>query len=263
VVPLIERGAPLIAAAVVLGCAFQYLATEEYEETFSTAGYSAMQIAGIDGDIQLRGLPGTSWVTMRGTAEAIGGTDARARSNLEHARLRVRTGDGGALLLVFDPPIDKVGLVDLELDRLSELPADLGLTLRIDEGDITVTGQRGPLVLETADGDVTATASGSIAIIAGGAAEVSIDEITPRRVDVETADGEIRLALPDQSFEIFCYPDGGAVSVDQQGFDDIEIDQLNDGTVVVRSGSTTATDAKTIELRSHGREIRIEHRDVE
>jgi hypothetical protein len=270
VVPLSHRRRPrllavLLGAAVLVaaGCAFQFLVSEDYDETFSTVGYQTLEIAGVDGDVQLRGMAGSTWVRARGTAEALGATRERARQNLDAARLRVRGGESGTLLLAFDPPIDMVGLVELRLDGLTELPAELGLTVELDHGDVTVTDLAGPLMIETDEGDVTVSASGSIAVVAGGEAEITVDEVNGRRVDVETEGGDVWLRLPNQDFEIVCHADGGEVAVVEQGFDDLQVDSLNGGAVVVSNGSATSATIKKLEIRSHGHDIRIDSVMVE
>jgi hypothetical protein len=162
-------------ALLLVACTAVFQEQGAYEETFPLDGRPKVEIRGLAGDLALRAA-GESAFVARGTAFATGATRAAALDNLAEARLTGRLRDA-ELLAVFDPPLNLAGLVDLDLDRASDLPADVAVTARVDWGDIAVRGLR-------AD------------------------------IDLSTGGGRIRLEVDQRDLRIWCRPEGGAVVVD-------------------------------------------------
>jgi hypothetical protein len=269
---LLRRLAPVVAL-LAAGCAIQFVEEGMYEESFPTSGRPAIELGGIDGDVIVAGVEGQTTAVIRGTRAAVGSTSERARANLRFARLRSRVSSTG-LILEFAPPVDKIGLVDLELDQLSHLPQTLGLIVDVDRGDLQVTDLQGALSLEsgkgevevlgggpgavdveTHDGDVTVEALGPITVVADGAALVSVPAVDTGAVDVETSGKPLTFELAPQPVDIFCYPDDGAIVIDPA----LELEQQPDvadgGTWYKSQGSESPR--KVVKLRSNGGDIAV------
>jgi hypothetical protein len=210
----------------------QFVEEGDYEESFATAGQPAVEFDGIDGEAQIQGLEGASGVVVRGTRSAVGSTEERARGNLKHARLTPRN-EVVALVLAFDPPLDKLGLVDLQLDRPSTFPEGMGLVVDVDHGDLITTALKGDLQLETGDGDVyvvgagpgavnvetgngdvAVEALGPIAVVSDGMTMISVPDVDDSQVTVETEGQTVVVDIVPQALEVYCYPEGGEVLVD-------------------------------------------------
>ncbi len=259
------------AAALLLGgCVIQFSAQDDYEETFGFDGFSTVRIVNVDGDMSLRGME-TGDVKLRGTAFAMGRTDADARANLRLARLDV-SPDLTDLALEFDPPRDKVGLVDLRLDRLGTLPLEAGVTVTVEEGDLVMEDLHGALTLETGkgdisvmgggtstvsavtdDGDVSVEAEGEIIVESGGQAHVLAGGIDGRSLNVETDGKLLHVEIPLQDFEISCYPDGGNIEI-EASLEAGSAQELTGGLIRYTRG----TGAKKITLRSNGGPILVQ-----
>ncbi|MBW2277579.1 MAG: hypothetical protein JRF63_08820, partial [Deltaproteobacteria bacterium] len=138
----------VLVVALTTGCTFQFLEEGPYVESFQSAGRSAIEIKGVDGDMQIQGSATATELLIRGTRRALGSTRDRARENLQRVRLGPRA-EGAQLTLELDPPLELVGLLELELVGPSVLPHDLGLTVEVTEGDLAVDDLRGETSLET------------------------------------------------------------------------------------------------------------------
>lgn len=268
------RRAALAAAAVLAGCTIQFLEEGPYEESFSVVGQSAIEVVGLDGDVVVSGAPAATLVVIRGTRRAIGSTEERARENLERVFLEPRT-DGGSLVLAFDPPLEKVGLLDLELDRESEVPEHMGLAVEVSEGNLSVTGLAGTLDLETGEGDVQVAgagpgrvdvrigdgdaaveALGPVAVDVGGKASVAVPGVDLGPVTVETGGHRIDLGLVPQALELYCYLEGGQLTVDPA----LGLQPMNDGDgaeYYVTESAEFDGPRKLVKLWSHGGDIAI------
>lgn len=266
-----KAGMGLWAAILLLGgCVIQFSAHDDYDETFGFEGFSSVRIVNVDGDMSLRGME-TGDVKLCGTRFAMGRTDADARANLRLARLDV-SPDLTDLTLEFDPPRDKVGLVDLRLDRLSTLPREAGVIVAVEDGDLAIEDLEGVLMLETGkgdisvigggtstiravadDGDVSVEANGEIIVESGGQAKVLAGGVDGRPLNVET-DGELlHIEIPLQDFEISCYPDGGNIEI-EASLEAGSAQELGDGLIRYVRGNG----AKKITLRSNGGPILIQ-----
>lgn len=213
---------PALAAAAAAGCAIQFEASAEYEETFAPGGASGIAIEGVEGDVVIRGMDVDS-LMMRGTRRAVGATEREARRRLGRARLDA-SSDGAVLALGFSPPLGDVGLVELELDRASTIPAALGLSVELESGDVDLSGLSGALDLRTRAGDIGVEDPG------GGAVSATAD------------DGRIEYALASTDFRIECEAgEGGAVLLDaalQSLVDSGDVERFDgDGVVVLTAGS--------------------------
>ncbi len=259
-----------VAALLLAGCVIQFSAQDDYEETFTFDGFSVVRIVNVDGDISMRGME-TGDVKLCGTAFAMGRTDADAHANLRLARLDVNP-DITELMLKFDPPRDKVGLVDLRLDRLGTLPLEAGVTVTVEDGDLIMEDLEGALTLETGkgdisvtgggtsivsavaeDGDVSVEAEGEIVVKSGGQAHVLAGGVNGRPLDAET-DGELlQVEIPLQNFEISCYPDGGSIEI-SASLEAGSAQELGDGLIRYVRG----TGDKKITLRSNGGPILVQ-----
>jgi hypothetical protein len=260
-----------LAALAVGGCTVSFQEQAAYDEAFALEGLTRVEIRGLVGGLDLRAA-GDSAFVARGTAWAAGATRAAALDNLGEARLSRRVGDG-AMMTVFDPPLDLLGLVDLELDRVSDAPAEVAILAHLDGGDIATSGLRGSLDLATPDGDIAAEGAGPGAVLlraprgkievdAGGSVEARAGralEIRSRGQGGEpirgsTAGGRILLLLEQRDFHILCWPEGGEVTVDQ----DLDADVAHgaDGSVLVTGGDQVA--ARDVVLSSLGGDIAIE-----
>jgi len=259
-----------LAAALVSGCALQFEASGDYEETFDPGAAATLELAGLEGDVNLRGQAADS-IKIRGTRVAVGATREAARDNLERARLQRVPGEGaGALRLEFAPRVEYIGLIDLELDRVSTIPAGMGVSIEVEEGDLQIDGVLGDLDLITdrgdievlgGEGDVSADAdsgtvwvqsSGWIDAVSAGHLRVDALGINESEVSAETTGSTIELGISPQDFEVICRTSGGEVDVDEAL--DTTVVEGADGAVVVTSG----TGARKITLRSRGANVTIE-----
>ncbi len=259
-----------VAALLLGGCVIQFSAQGDYEEIFGFDGFSVVRIVDVDGDINLRGME-TKEVKLRGTGFAMGRTEEDARRNLRLARLDM-TPDLTDLILEFDPPRDKIGLVDLRLDRLGTLPLEAGVTVAVEAGDLVMEDLHGALTLETGkgdisvtgggtstvsavayDGDVSVEAAGEIIVESGGQAHVLAGGVDGRSLKVETDGESIHVEIPLQDFEISCYPDGGNIEI-EASLEAGSAQELGDGLIRYVRGDGD----KKIELRSNGGPILVQ-----
>ncbi len=270
-VSLIARLAPVAVALLAAACSLQFSESDPYDEAFDPGLFAGVRIAGVEGDIDLRAVEGGD-VVMRGTRRALGGTRRDARDNLEHAELVAREG-GDALELAFDPPLSKLGLVDLSLDRVCDVPPWMGIEVGVDRGSLSTRGLRGEIDLETGDGDiaveeggelpvglrtdggaVTARVRGGLEVRATRRVELEIEGTGDPPLEVETRGGDVLLALEPQDLRIVCYPEGGKVTVAAELHADIR--ELEDGGVMVGGGE--AQGARSGSIRSGGGDIHID-----
>jgi hypothetical protein len=264
----------IIAIASVAGCAFQFLEDGPYLETFAVAGRKSVEIKGVDGDVHVAGSSIADEVLIRGTRRALGSTPERARENLDRVALDSRY-EGLDLVLEFNPPPEMVGLLELELGGPSVFPSDLGLTVEVDDGDLTATDLGGDIHLSTKDGDVsilgagpgsvravtksgnaTVEALGPVAIESNGRASLSVPDVDSSSADITTAGGKVLIEIVPQAMEIIIHADGGDVTVDPL----LALESVSDG----NGGQYLQTDSddfegswKRIEITSHGGDIEI------
>jgi hypothetical protein len=219
------------AAAWIAGCAIQVLETDDYDETFAPAGAARIALEGLDGDVVVRGLD-TGDVVIRGTRYSVGATRREAREGLKHAALDAeRSADD--LVLRFDPPLELDGLVDLELDRVSNVPREMGLSVAVEAGDIDVVGLAGELDLETGQGDL------------------DVDDFGVATARLTTEGGDVRYSVGLVGFFIECRAAGGAVEVDDALVDaGVDVNTEADGTVVLTYGGDGA--GKQVALTTAG-----------
>jgi hypothetical protein len=134
-VPLTRLGSLLLACAVA-GCTPLFQEEGTYEETFPLDGISRIEIRGVGGAVPLRAAAGGEF-TARGTGFATGADRAAALENLGHARLTARFA-GETLIAAFDPPLELEGIVELDLDRVSDVPAGIEVVLHAPGGGLRV-----------------------------------------------------------------------------------------------------------------------------
>ena len=168
-----------------------------------------------------------------------------------------------------------IGLLDLELIGPSTFPDELGLTVEVDEGNLSISDLCGDIAIETGDGDisvlgagpglVTAAAEhgeveiealGQVTISASGRAALAVPGVDHRPVEIETKGGPIVVEIVPQAMEITVQSDGGALSVDPT----LGLEQVSDG----EGGQYLMTDTddfegawKLIRLTSHGGNVEI------
>ena len=255
-------------AALLGGCIVQFEVSDEYVETFEVEGQTLLKFAGFNGDVEFRGLS-TSLVKLRGTRTAVGSTKQAAKDALRHARLDISFA-GAETRLQFDPPLRYVGLVDIELDKVSTVPQEASVSLSLDEGDIYMDGVNGDLELKTGRGEVVVLdAMGTVSAVAeGGSVEIesagAIYAETSRdarvsalgqsenTVQVSTRGGALNFEIASQDFEIICQAGTGEIEISQQL--QVQQENLEDGTVVFTSG----TGARLVNLSSGGGDISID-----
>ena len=207
------------AVAVAAGCAVQVRETDEYAETFAPADAERVVFTGLDGDIVVRGME-IGDVEIRGTQSSIGATRRNARKGLKYAALdaEYRAGD---LELSYEPPFELEGLVDLELDRVSTLPRGMGVTARVESGDLEVSGLAGAIGLETAYGSI------------------DIDDVGTGAVRASSEDGDVLYSLGLVGFYIKCSADGGDVEIDDALLEAGAVQHTDaDGAIVLTYGDT-------------------------
>ena len=260
----------LAGLLLAAGCTFQFFESAPFDEEYPVGEHDRLALDGVAGDLELRGLGETSAV-LRGTRHALGRTRDEAMANLRHADLEARE-DGATLRLVFDPPLELVGAVDVELDRVGDVPAHLGVSADLGDGDIAVDGIRGPLDLGTRDGDVRVVAGGEATVTVrarGGRAEIEarggIDAEADRDLELVArgrggqpvaarADGgDVLLDVEPQALRIRCHPGGGQVVVDEAL--GAEVDASGEDLVLVSRGD--AAGAREVEIWSNGGRIEI------
>ncbi|MFO8073117.1 MAG: hypothetical protein R6V85_14695 [Polyangia bacterium] len=270
-VSLIPRMAPAAVVLLAAACSLQFSESDPYDEAFDPGFFAGVRIAGVEGDIDLRAVESGD-VLIRGTRRALGGTRRDARDNLEHAELAARD-DGDVLELAFDPPLSKLGLVDLTLDRVCDLPPRMDIEICVDRGRLSTRGLRGEISLETGEGNIVVeeggelpvslrTDDGEVAARVRGALEVratrrldlEIEGTGDPPLEVESRGGAVLVALEPQNFRLTCYSGGGAITVAAEL--EAEIRELDDGAVMVSSGE--ADGARTGRIRSGGGDIDID-----
>ncbi|MDD5305714.1 MAG: hypothetical protein PHU25_00195 [Deltaproteobacteria bacterium] len=247
-VPLRARAIPTVAL-LAAACTVQFRTEGAYDESFDLGESGELTITGLAGDVAISGWDAHR-VAMRGISSAVGASPAKARANLDYAVLTAARGPA-ELILSFEPPASRVGLVDLVLDRGSKVPRGARLTIDTGYGDLAVSGVEGDLDLETgsgdisvkgAEGDVVAVSDtgdvavesvayggvtvrtggdvsveshGGMDIDAGGAADVASLGGGEGTIRVTTSGSSITFAIESGGdFEIICHPDGGSLSVD-------------------------------------------------
>jgi hypothetical protein len=231
----LSRRIAIAACACAAGCAIQVLETDDYDETFAPGSAAKVVLEGLDGDVVVRGLE-VEDVDIRGTRTSVGATRREAREGLKHAGLDAEYG-ADDLTLTFDQPLDLGGLVDLELDRVSDLPREMGLAVSVESGDIEVFGLAGRLDLETAQG------------------AVEVDDFGAAPVHIETGRGDIRYSVGLVGFFIECLADGGEVEIDDALLAAGAVEHTEaDGTVVLTYGDDTG---KRVALTTAGGGIRV------
>ncbi len=258
----------VLLALLATGCILQFQASDDYERSFGQSGASVIELDSLDGDLDFRGVV-SSTITFRGTRRAVGSTAERARDNLEYADLK-RSRRGDSLLFEFNPPLDKLGLVDLTLDEVSSVPREMGVHAFGSKGDISMDGMVGDLDLITGRGNIVVLGGvGNLDIrTRAGALDVAtIGEIQARstlrayvaalgenenRAQVATRGSSIFFRIESQGFEITCEPGGGEVHAEDEL--DVEREDLEDGQVILTSGDG----ARKVLLDSDGGDIYVE-----
>ena len=157
----------------------------------------------------LQGCP--EQLRWRGRVLSTGGSESDAKKHAEQVALVFERRDELALLRA-DVPLVVRGLVELELEAI-ELPSDRDLELVTDRGDVEVLGSRAAISVRTEVGDVTIDGGdagvavlvddGDVEIESRGDVEVHVDRgaVTiaqvgdPRRVEVVTGNGGVRIEL--------------------------------------------------------------------
>jgi len=264
----------VLVAALAMGCTFQFVEEGPYTETFDRAGCTAVELEGIDGDVLVQGSDSANAITIRGERRALGSTRERARGNLERVFLEPHV-DGADLVLAFDPPLEMIGLLDLELLGPSTIPVDLGLKVEVVEGDMTVEDVAGAIDLESEDGDVSVTgagpgrvhvvtgdgeaaveALGPVVIDSARRASLAVPDVEPSPVEIECGGGAILLEIAPQAMEITVHTEGGELTVDPV----LGLELTSSG----NAGEYLATDSdefdgprKSIKLSSHGGDIQV------
>jgi hypothetical protein len=269
------RQALLVAVVLTAGCTFQFLEEGPYEAIFERAGQSSIRFEGVDGDVDVQGSEGAGDVLVRGTRRALGSTRERAEANLRRVKLEPRT-DGAELVLGFHPPIELIGLLDLELNGPSALPAEVGFAVSVSEGDLSVSDLSGDIDVDTGDGDVAivgagpglVTAStdhgaisvealGPVAISATGQASLSVPDVDHSPVDIETGGGPIVVKIVPQAMEITVELEGGELTVDPTlGLEPVS--GGNGGEYLVTDDEEYDGPWKLVRLSSYGGDVEIE-----
>lgn len=153
--------ATLGVAAALAAVSLPARADEAYKRTFETtipaAGATSLNVADFNGDVTLQAVDGTDSVQVNATLEA------RSANALSAASVRTyRTGD---VVHIDDACSSRHfffwSFADCDVDYVVRYPRGMALTVKIDNGDVSVRGASNDFDISTKHGDVDASVAGT------------------------------------------------------------------------------------------------------
>ena len=127
-----------------------------------------------------------------------------------------RNISGGVLTLADADDCGGWTLLRCETDYRIEVPRDLVVSVRVDAGDISVTGLAGKLTVESDAGNVDGTALGASHVKASSdAGDVNLAfSVAPTSVEAESDAGNVEIDLPRDEYAVSVDTDAGGSSVE-------------------------------------------------
>lgn len=181
------------------------MASPQADTTVQVPAGARLELERIEGSVTVR-----TWNRAAVQVRTPGGHDVQLRVEVSGRRVTVEAEDDD-----HDPYEG-----DLELT----VPADMALSINSQSGDVTVTGTKGELDIETVEGSIT---------VDGGTGVVSL----------HSTDGEIRLTGAKGRIELNAV-DGSITGRDLEG--DIRAESV-DGSVILEGITATGVEATTVD----------------
>lgn len=220
-------------ALTLAACVFGYRGEAEVTATYPLSGVDSVRIDLGASPLLVTGDPMATGLELTGTWTSVGGNPKTARESSTTPDL-VWSRDGRFAELRAHVPLALRGQVDFEADEIRS-PPDRDLELVTSLGDVHVHGVAGNLSVDVGvghieidggqDGIAAVTGTGDLYIVSSG------------NIDARTGDG------------------GASVVQDGQGGNDVIVTARGDIEVVLRADAN-------LDLRLHGREIRVQTRTV-